>query len=172
MQSFYKNKASYPEDNLSTLSLNENVEIRVELNNSRESSDIYGHSVFEIELPEYIESVEITNTQILYGEGLNITEIVPEGRIIRITVDGVQEGINSGVLTNGTNIVINANIKVNLYTPAKKEQVKLRYTNNEATNYETILAGVTVALLPAIVFFIILRRSMTGAMSSGGSLVG
>ena len=123
-------------DNLSTLSLNENVEIRVELNNSRESSDIYGHSVFEIELPEYIESVEITNTQILYGEGLNITEIVPEGRIIRITVDGVQEGINSGVLTNGTNIVINANIKVNLYTPAKKEQVKLRYTNNEATNYE------------------------------------
>ena len=45
-------------------------------------------------------------------------------------------------------------------------------TSIEATNYETILAGVTVALLPAIVFFIILRRSMTGAMSSGGSLVG
>ena len=45
-------------------------------------------------------------------------------------------------------------------------------TSIEATNYETILAGVTVALLPAIVFFIILRRSMTGAMSSSGSLVG
>ena len=45
-------------------------------------------------------------------------------------------------------------------------------TSIEATNYETILAGVTVALLPAVIFFIILRRSMTGAMSSSGSLVG
>ena len=123
-------------ESLSTLSLNENVEIRVELNNARLESDIYGHSVFEIELPEYIESLEITNTKMLYGEGLEITEIVPEGRMIRITVDGMQEGINSGLLTNGANIVINANIKVNLYTPAKKEQVKLRYTNDEATSYE------------------------------------
>lgn len=45
-------------------------------------------------------------------------------------------------------------------------------TSIEATNYETILAGVTVALLPAIIFFIILRRSMTGTMSASGSLVG
>lgn len=123
-------------ESLSTLSLNENVELRIELNNSSESSDIYGHSVFEVELPEYIESLEITNTQILYGEGLNITDIIPDGRIIRITIDGTQEGINSGLYTNGTNIVINANIKVNLYTPAKKEYVKLRYVNDEATNYE------------------------------------
>ena len=122
-------------DSLSTLSLNENVEIRVELNNNKLDSDIYGHSVFEIELPDYIESLDITNSQILYGEGLNITEIVPDGRIIRITLDGIQEGINSGSYTNGTNIVINANIKVNLYTPAKKEIIKLRYINDEVTNY-------------------------------------
>ena len=122
-------------DSLSTLSENEDVEIRIELNNSKPESDIYGHSVFEVELPEYIENLEITNANILYGEGLSITEIVPEGRILRITIDGMQDGINSGVITNGTNIVINANIKVNLYTPAKSEEVKLRYTNDEATNY-------------------------------------
>lgn len=122
-------------DSLSTLSENEDVEIRIELNNSKPESDIYGHSVFEVELPEYIENLEITNANILYGEGLSITEIVPEGRILRITLDGMQDGINSGVITNGTNIVINANIKVNLYTPAKSEEVKLRYTNDEATNY-------------------------------------
>ena len=129
-------KITLDRQSLSTLSLNENVELRVELNNSKESSDIFGHSVFEIELPEYIESLEITNTQILYGEGLDITEIVAEGRTIRITIDGVQDGINTGLYTNGTNIVINANIKVDLYTPAKKELVKLRYVNDEATNYE------------------------------------
>ena len=133
---YTKANIKFDRDNLSTLSVNENVELRVELNNATEASDIYGHSVFEIELPEYIESLEITNTKMLYGEGLNIAEIVAEGRIIRITVDGKQEAISGGTIANGTNIVINANIKVNLYTPAKKELVKLRYVNDEATNYE------------------------------------
>ena len=72
---------------------------------------------------------------LLYGEGLEIVDAVVEGRVIRVTIEGKQEGINSGVLTNGTNIVLNANIKVNIYTPAKSEVVKLRYNNSEATNY-------------------------------------
>ena len=40
------------------------------------------------------------------------------------------------MLTNGTNIVINADIKVDLYTPAKSDIIKLRYTNSEATNLD------------------------------------
>ena len=122
-------------ETLSTLENNENVELRIELNNAVESSDVYGNSVFEIGLPESIENFEITNTSLLYAEGLEIisTELV-DGKII-VTVGGVQEGINSGVLTNGTNIVINANIKVNLFTPAKTETMTLKVTNSEATNY-------------------------------------
>ncbi len=122
-------------DSLSTLAVNEDVEIKVELNNHTENSDVYGHSVYEIELPEYVQSVELTNASVLYGEGLDITSAEVDGKIIRVTVDGVQEGINSGVLSNGTNLVLNANIKVDLYAPAKSEVIKLRYTNNEATNY-------------------------------------
>lgn len=121
--------------NISTLANNE-VELRIELNNATEASDVYGNSVFEIELPEYVQNLELTNTGILYGEGLNIINTEVVGRIIRVTIDGKQEGINSGVLTNGTNIVINANIKVDLYTPAKSDIIKLRYTNNEATNFD------------------------------------
>ena len=30
---------------------------------------------------------------------------------------------------------MNANIKVNMYAPAKEEKIVLRYTNSEATNY-------------------------------------
>lgn len=123
-------------DNLSTLATNEDVELRIELNNATEKSDVYGNSVFEVELPEYVESLEVTNISVLYGEGLEVVNAEQDGRIIRITLDGKQEGINSGVLTNGTNIVINANIKVNLYTPAKSDIIKLRYNNSEATNYK------------------------------------
>ena len=35
------------------------------------------------------------------------------------------------VLTNGTNIVINANVKVNQYAPAKEAEIKLYYNNEE-----------------------------------------
>lgn len=123
-------------DSLSTLAVNEDVEIKVELNNHTEKSDVYGHSVYEVELPEYVQSVELTNVSVLYGEGLDITSAVVDGKTIRVTVDGMQEGINSGVLSNGTNLVLNANIKVDLYAPAKSEVIKLRYSNDEATNYE------------------------------------
>ncbi len=123
-------------ESLSTLEMNTDVELRIELNNSSASSDVYGHSVFEIDLPESIESLEITNSSLLYAEGLSITSVEAIDRKIIVTIDGIQDGINSGVLTNGTNIVLNANIKVNLYTPAKSEKMTLRYTNQEATNYE------------------------------------
>ncbi len=122
-------------ESLSTIEANTDVEMRIELNNANEKSDIYGASEFEIELPEYVENVEVTNISLLYGEGLEITGSSVEGRRIRVSLGGKQEGINSGVLTNGTNIVMNANIKVNMYAPAKEEKIVLRYTNSEATNY-------------------------------------
>ncbi len=122
-------------DSLSTLAENTDVEMRVELNNAVDTSDVFGHSVFEITLPEAIENIEITNASILYGEGLEITSTELVDRTIRVTVDGVQEGINSGILTNGTNIVINANLKTDVFTPAKLDKIALNYMNNEATSY-------------------------------------
>jgi len=124
-------------DSLSTLATNSDVEMRIELNNAVDTSDMFGHSTFDLTLPESIENVEVTNASILYGEGLDIISAVfdPNTRIIKIEIDGKQEGINSGILTNGTNIVINANLKVNLFTPAKSENFILKYTNNEATSY-------------------------------------
>ena len=122
-------------DSLSTLAMNENVELRVEFNNAKDTSDLYGHSVFEIELPSEVKSVEVTNAQIVYGEGLQITSVEIIDRIIRVIVDGIQDGINSGVLTNGKNIELNAHIKVDIYAPEKTEKIKFRYTNDAATNY-------------------------------------
>ena len=126
-------------DSLSTIAKNENVEIRVELNNDKESSDIYGNSTFRIEMPEYIESMNITNAQIVYGEGLDITNAYVEQEngivVIYITIDGKQEYLNSGIVTNGTNIVINADIRVDLFAPAAERQIKAQVTNSEATMY-------------------------------------
>lgn len=123
-------------DTLSTLSLNENVEFKLELNNNNDWSDIFGDSSFDIKLPENIENVEIKDANIIYGEGLELanTEVV-DGNTIRATLSGLQSGLNSSVLTNGTNIIINADLKVNEFTPLKSDDVELEFTNSEATNY-------------------------------------
>lgn len=135
-------------DNLSTITKNTNVEMRVELNNHLDTSDIFGNSSFEITLPEYVTNVELTDVTMVYGEGLNITnsEVINENGIfkIRVTVDGKQEAINSGVLTNGANIEIYANIDVDLYAPAKEETITLYAENSETTNKENEVEEVKI----------------------------
>ena len=44
-------------------------------------------------------------------------------------------------------------------------------TTWEGTNYETVLAGAAVALIPAVLLFLFLRKSITRTMS-GGAIVG
>ncbi|MCR5187117.1 MAG: DUF11 domain-containing protein [Clostridia bacterium] len=120
---------------LSTLSLNENVDIKIELNNDKAESDLYGHSVFEIEYPSYVDDITILNTSLLYGEGLDVAYVNNQDRKITVVTDGIQKELNSGILTNGTNIVISTNIKVNVFTPSVIEAFKMTYVNDEATNY-------------------------------------
>ena len=132
---------SMDRDNLSTLVENEGVELRIALNNASTKSDLYGHSEFEIELPESIEKVEIQkengneDVQVIHGDNLYVSSVETNGRTIRVVLDGKQTEINSIDIEKGTFINIKANIKVNLFTPSKTEYIKLRYSNDEATNY-------------------------------------
>ena len=122
-------------DSLSTLATNSNVELRIELGNDKDTSDVYSHSVFDISLPSYVQNVEILDSSIMYGEGLEISNIEQIDNVIRVTVDGTQNALSSGVLNNGTNIVLNTNITVDLFTPAVKGAIMLNYSNDSATAY-------------------------------------
>ena len=122
-------------DSLSTLATNTDVEMRIELGNDKDTSDVYSHSVFDITMPSYVENVEILDSNIMYGEGLDISNIEKIDNIIRVTVDGTQNALSSGVLNNGTNIVLNTNITVDLFTPATEGNIMLNYTNDSATSY-------------------------------------
>ena len=124
-------------DNLSTLATNSNVEMRIELGNDKEDSDVYTHSVFDISMPSYVQNVEILDSSIMYGEGLYISNIEQFDNVIRVTVDGAQEALSSGVLNNGTNIVLNTNITVDLFTPATQGVILLNYVNDSATAYSS-----------------------------------
>lgn len=130
---------SIDKQSLSTATTNKDVELRLELNNDEVTSDLYGNSVFEIEMPENVISMDITNASIIYGEGLNISNIETFARdnkiVAKVEVEGNQTDLNSGVLTNGTNIVLNTDIDVDMYAPSQENNIKAYCYNSEATNY-------------------------------------
>ena len=118
---------------------NKNVELRITLNNDKETSDLYEEPVFEIEFPQYVTRVNVKNANILYNEGLEIENIEVyenNGIKLKIRLKGIQKQFSTGTLTNGTNIILNADIKLNMYTPNKTENVNLYYINKNATKYE------------------------------------
>lgn len=124
---------------LSTMVENKNVEMKILLNNNVETSDLYKNAVFEISLPKYIEEIEITGGNILYTNGLEIDYVeknyTENGIVLKIITKGAENDFSTGVFTNGTNIVLNANIKVNTLTPNASGKIVLNYTNESATAY-------------------------------------
>lgn len=116
------------------------VEMIIKLNNEKIESDIYGNGLFEILLPEYVENLEITDYNIANGPGLeleSVEKVQDENNnfVIRATIKGLQNGLSPGILTNGTNIIINTKIKLNELIPKMEKEIVLKYTNSEATNY-------------------------------------
>lgn len=124
---------------LSTMVENKNVEMKILLNNNVETSDLYKNAVFTINLPKYIEDVDITGYNILYTSGLSLARIektpTENGIILKIFTAGAENDFSTGVFTNGTNIVLNTNIKVNVLTPNISDKVTFEYTNESATSY-------------------------------------
>lgn len=126
---------------LATIYQNDNVEFKVDLLNNLETSDLYKNPSFEIVFPTYVKEVSINNIYTLYQNGLSIRDynVIDINGLKRIVVnlEGTQSGFNFSNITNGTNIIINANISVDEITPQKQDQIELYYCNEIATNYQT-----------------------------------
>ena len=125
--------------NLSTIVMNEDVEMSISLDNNRENSDLYENPTFFIEMPEYIEDVTVKSANILYDEGLqiqNIEKLNQDGKLLlKVTLQGTQNGFSTGTFSKGTNIVLNTDIKAKLLTPSKDDTVNLYYSNPNAIAY-------------------------------------
>ena len=95
---------------LSTMVENKNVEMKILLNNNVETSDLYKNATFTINLPKYIEDIDITGYNILYTSGLTLERIekIPteNGIVLKIFTAGAENNFSTGVLTNGTNIIL------------------------------------------------------------------
>lgn len=125
---------------LSTISSNENVELKIELNNDKETSDLYINPSFEVVFPKYVKEVSIESINLLNDCALKVSdfETYTESDLVkmRIELSGTQTTFSENSITNGTNIIVNANIEVDNYAPAKEDQVKLYYCNEGVATYQ------------------------------------
>ena len=126
---------------LSTVYTNENIEFKIDLLNNLDTSDLYKNPSFELVFPSFVKDVTINNVYTLYQNGLSIRDynVVDVNGLKRIVVnlDGIQNGFDFSNITNGTNLIINTNIRVDEITPQKQDQIELYYCNEAATNYQT-----------------------------------
>lgn len=139
-----KARLTINKERLSTLVKNENVEFKIELGNNTDTSDLYVDPMFDIELPSYIEDIDIKEHTILYDNELIIKDVQKfqnaNGNIvIRVQLAGVQTKFSTGTITNGTNIILKTDIKVNLLTPDKEDEIKMYYYNMNTKNYEELI---------------------------------
>ena len=127
---------------LSTLVENKNIELKIALNNYNEQTDLYKNPVFEITLPKQIEEVKVNDMSILYGNNeLSISNIEAykneKGNIvIRVSLKGTQTQYSLVEITEGTNVILNVDMKVNIYTPSVTSKITMKYYNENATDYD------------------------------------
>lgn len=126
---------------LSTLVKNENVEIRAVLDTSNVYNALYKNPTIEIELPEYIESIEIKSSKLLFEDELKYkrAELIEKDgkKVIKIEFEGTQTKYNTANSEiQGATVVISADITLDKLTPRKNEQIVMYYTNENTDLYE------------------------------------
>lgn len=131
-------KIEMSETNLVSSTENKEVNFKIMLNNSSESSDLYKNAVFKIAFPKYIEDI-YGMANILYTSGLKIDKIEKEttenGIVLTIVTKGAESLFSDGVLTNGSVITIDATLKIGEVLESVSDKVVFTYTNENALVY-------------------------------------
>ena len=117
--------------NLSTVITNEDVEFRAVLKTNSEYNKLFNNPVIAINLPEYVETINVKNVQVLFDDELKIKSYNIVGKQIIVELDGIQTNYNIGSVYGGTNIVILADLTTNILTPSKEDLVTMIAASRE-----------------------------------------
>lgn len=123
-----------------TTVVSEAVNLKIRLNNSDDSSDLYENPVFEIRLPQAIKEVTIKNTDLFYANGelqiANVETLIDgDNKVIRITLSGSQKSYNLNKETNGTIISLDMDLEIDEFTGNVSEMVEMYYYNVASKGY-------------------------------------
>ena len=120
---------------LSTVLENKNVEMRVTLKTNNNTQKLYKNPTIEIEIPKYIESININSINLFYDTELkpNSANMITneEGKqVLILKIVGEQTKYNENESVEGMTIIVNANIVVDKTAPSITEKLIGRIINN------------------------------------------
>ncbi len=124
--------------NISTVTENEDVEIRVVLKTNDMSSALYKNPKMEIVLPKSIESINVDSVKLLYEKELKFKDAkiyknADGNLVIGIELQGEQTTYNETAIAEGATIVMNADITASKTATTKLENVVLNIENEKGT---------------------------------------
>lgn len=130
---------------LSVEEINE-VAINVTMKTDQEKYDLFENPSIDLEFPSAVESIEVTGMNLLYRNGLSISNwnifTNQYGKqVLRINLSGSQLEYTPGALQEGTTVVIYANVKVNRLTADTEEALKMTFTNKDTIRKTYMLEG-------------------------------
>ena len=144
-----KAEVTISKQNLSTVVVNENVEIRTILDTSSIKNSLFKNPTIKLVFPEYFTKIEVSDAKLLFEDELKLEESkwsTENGkRILTLTFEGTQTKYNSEATTKGATISIVADITLNTLTPAKSDKIVMYYTNENTNLYEQAENGVGVS---------------------------
>ncbi len=128
-------KLTMNKSSLSTLTAN-NVEINAILKSAEEENDLYKNPKMQIILPEEVKDIQINSIHKLYGDELQTGKAaLVDGKVIEIELLGEQTNYLNEI-SEGIQIVINANITFERTIPSKKANIIMKYTNENGKEGE------------------------------------
>lgn len=122
---------------LSTVIAND-VEIKAILKANSEKYNLYKNPTFVFELPEDVESIQLTSDPyFIYENELKVKDYnIVNGRILTISVEGEQTSYKD-LSIEGAVLIIKANIIVNKKSATKDGQIIMKYENNQVTGTDS-----------------------------------
>lgn len=139
-------------DQLSTVTKNNNVELRATLNTASVYNALYENPTISIELPEVIKDIEVNSIKALYNDELKIKDakLVEEDgkKSINISMEGTQTQYsteNSDI--QGTSIVIDTNMELDKLGTNQNAEIKMSYTNNSSEVKENKTAKTDIPII-------------------------
>lgn len=139
-------------DQLSTVTKNNNVELRATLNTASVFNALYENPTISIELPEVIKDIEVNSIKALYNDELKIKDakLVEENgkKSININMEGTQTEYsteNSDI--PGTSIIIDTNMELDKLGTNQNAEIKMSYTNNSLEVKENKTAKTDIPII-------------------------
>ncbi len=122
------------QDRFSTVTLNEGVEVRINLKTTGEDSTLYKNPKVKLTFPEYVTNVSAENVKLLYEDQLGIKDAKiykneKNEQVVEINLIGEQTEYSDSSMTDEATLIMEADIAVNDLTPTKTMQAQLEVSN-------------------------------------------